>query len=692
MVERVALSEPAAACSHCGLPTRAPKSPESKTYCCLGCRLASAATGGKTGAAAAFLEARLLLSAFLSMGVMEFTLVLYGEDLAASPDPATVALRRLGQIALAIFTVPVLLLLGVPLLRGAYEDLKQGRIRMDGLIVIGTFSAFGLSLHSTILGSGPVYYETATTVLTLVMLGRRLEATVRAEGRDAARHLADALPAKAHVTRPDGLMEDADPATLRPGDVVVIRPGEAFPADVAIVSGAGPIACDRITGEEAPRETVPGDHVPAGAANGPATFEARVLRPWAEGWLGSVRRLLDAPLPATRMMRQVDRIAGHLAWISIVLAVIAAKLGMDAAGAGEATRRALSVLLVACPCALGLATPLAYRAIRSALVRKGLLVTEVTALEVAPDVKLVILDKTGTLTDPTGALETIGSSLALARMARLVESSNHALARAVAPLRVRITVPASGSPADVTLVPGCGVTGSIAGVHVEAGSPAWIGSRHTMPPEIRSFCEQALGSGATVINHAEAGIVVAAVSVRPTLRPSARDAVNRLRDSSIVCEIASGDRREATEALARELGIEAAGGLLPEGKQARLAKARAQGQVTMMVGDGINDAPALHAADVSVAMGSGTALARSEAQVEIAGDDLMSLPMLIEAGKELRRVVRGNLGWTFAYNAAALALAVTGRLHPIAAAAAMVISSVVVSIRSARLLRFGAAK
>ncbi len=332
MAEPAALPSSSVACAHCGLPTRPARGDDVRAFCCLGCRLASAATGGRVGAKAAFLEARLLLSAFLSMGVMEFTLVLYGEDLATSPDPATVALRRLGQIALAMFTVPVLGLLGVPLLKGAWQDVRAGRIRMDGLIVLGTFSAFGLSLHHTILGEGPVYYETATTVLTLVMLGRRLEATVRAEGRHAAEHLADALPGTAHRVTHDGTIEEVAPDVLKPGDRIVVRPGEAFPADVTIRSGAGSVACDRITGEEAPRETVPGDRVLAGSANGASAFEAEVVRPWAEGWLGAVRALLDAPLPPTRIMRRVDRIAGHLAWISLLLAGWAAHLGAAEGG------------------------------------------------------------------------------------------------------------------------------------------------------------------------------------------------------------------------------------------------------------------------------------------------------------------------------------------------------------------------
>ncbi len=690
MAEVAELPSSSVVCAHCGLPTRPARGDAVRAFCCLGCRLASAATGGRVGAKAAFLEARLLLSAFLSMGVMEFTLVLYGEDFAASPDPATVALRRLGQIALAVFTVPVLLLLGVPLLKGAWHDLRAGRIRMDGLIVLGTFSAFGLSLHHTILGEGPVYYETATTVLTLVMLGRRLEATVRAEGRHAADHLADALPRAAHRVTLDGTVEDVAPDTLRLGDRIVVRPGEAFPADVTIRAGAGSVACDRITGEEVPREIVPGDLVLAGSANGVSIFEAVVVRPWAEGWLGAVRALLDAPLPPTRIIRRVDRIAGHLAWISIALAGYAAYLGATEGGVGDACRRSLSVLLVACPCALGLATPLAYRAIRAALARKGLLVAEVVALEIAPDIDLAILDKTGTLTDPAGTLDSVGSSASVGRLVALVEASNHALARAVRPLRQGVTVPVASSPTEVVVTPGAGVSGRFGELIAESGSFAWITARHHLSPEIAAWCDRAAASGSTLVTHAEAGTVVAAVSVRPTLRSTARDAVDRLRRYSVDCEIASGDRPEATAALAKELGIPAAGALLPQDKQERLARARREGRVTLMVGDGINDAPALHAADVSIAMGSGTALARAEAQVEIAGDDLTAIPLLIEAGKTLRRVVRGNLAWTFAYNAAALALAVTGNLHPIAAALAMVLSSLVVGVRSARLLRFGA--
>ncbi len=739
-----------AACAHCGLPVRLSRRARSAAaavaaaaahaaadadvnaasaaaatapmYCCVGCRLAAAAGG--SGGARGLLEARLLLSAFLAMGVMTFSLVSYGETLhAVGDEPGLAAVRNLGRAALALFSTPVLLLLGLPLLAGAWADLSQRRVRMDGLIVLATFAAFGLSLAHTWTGEGEVYYDTATMVLVLVSFGRRLEAHARAQGRDAATALAECLPRAAHRMARAGydtapaiaMPEDVAPEVLSAGDLCELRPGEAVPADVIVVAGGGAVRCAHITGEETPRPVGPGDELPAGALNGETALTVRVLRPVAQSRLARLRELLDAPLPATHLTRLVDRLAGVLAALSITLAAVAGSWFAWHAGAGDGLRVALSVLLVACPCALGLATPLAYRALRTALAKRGLLVHDAAALERCARVDTVLLDKTGTLTDPALARAQITAETpaAVLRLARLVSASGHALASAFAmaapgSTAAPDTTAAPGATAasdvaaapgaslshaaselvdDLRLVPGRGVRARIGGRDCCAGSLSWLESEGVQAgaPFVAER-DRLLARGVSIVALAEEGVITALAGIESTLRPGAHAAVADFRRRGLAVLILSGDRQASAASLGSEVGAAALGDLLPEGKLAVLQDARCAGRVTLMAGDGINDAPALRAADVGVALAVGSAAARGQAGVELVADDLHALVDLLDAARALRRAVRVNLTWTLIYNAVLLALAASGHLHPLLAAVAMIVSSLMVSLRSYALL------
>jgi heavy metal translocating P-type ATPase len=687
-------------CHHCGLTlaVRRPPAAGEKFYCCLGCRLAAAAGEGDDGPRR-FLEARLVFSAFLAMGVMAGNLVLYGEDIYATGDePGLVVVRRLAQIGTAVFAVPVLLLLGTPLLRGAWTDLRRGIVRMDGLIVLGTVAAFLISLYHTIVGEGPVYYETAVTVLVVVMFGRRLEAHARSEARDAASAVADLLPKSALVVV-DGVEVARKPEELCAGDRVRIAPGTAFPADVRVTVGRGSYVAGHVTGEAAPQAIAPEEVAPAGAVNGATALEGVVVRPWSEGALGRIRTLLNAPVPMTRVIRHVDRLAGKLAYLSIALALIGGVRTGLAEGAGEGLRTALAVLLCACPCALGLAIPLSYRAIRTALARRGVLVNDPAALENALQVRHAVVDKTGTLTEPAAAeivVETNGTAAA-ARMASLVGASGHPLAKALAGAAddaVRATV------LRAELISGRGVRGRFAdaaGTTLEgdalAGDPTWLDAEGVAwSPRLLAARERFASRGLTLVGYAENGRTLAVAGVEHRLRDSARAVVEELAARGVAVEIASGDRPQATAEIAAKLGVPFAARATPEDKAVRVRELARNGARVMAVGDGVNDAPFLRAADVGVAVASGTAAARAEAQIELAGDDLRGLVVLLDGARALRRNVRGNLFWTLVYNGVALGAATVGKLHPLLAVAMMTVSSLVVAFRAHRLLAFGASE
>ncbi len=672
-------------CDHCGLPlgTSGRGQAAGPRFCCLGCRMAQALAGEGKGPLD-FLEARLLFSAFLAMGVMTFSLVLYGESVyGAEKDTAMDAVRAIGRLALALFSLPVFLLLGIPLLRGAWLDLRAGAIRMDGLITIATLAAYALSVRNSFANEGEVYYETATMVLVLVTFGRRLEAASRVKGRDAATELARLLPERAHRIEAAATI-DIDPKELRSGDLVRVLPGEAAPADLVVVTGESEVRAAHVTGEFRPAAASPGHELPAGALNGTGVLEARVLRPAEEGSLGRIRRLLDSPLGTSRFIRLADRLAGRLALVAIVVAIVGGLRAARLENLGAGIEVALSVLLVACPCALGLATPLAFRAMRAALARRGVLVRDSAALEAAAEVGHALLDKTGTVTESLGRLEPVAGSTdeGMARMAALVASSNHPLARAVRTDGRR--------PESLQVVPGAGVLGRLEGRDCRAGSPVWMDREGFVWDEGLSERRRELSaSGATLVAYAEDGRVSGLAALEQSLKPGAVAAVADLRALGLGVEILSGDAPEAVRRIGEQLDLPARGGMKPEDKSARLAELHADGKKVLMVGDGLNDAPVLRSADVGVAVAEATAAARSQAGIEIMAEDLAGLPLLVRASRRLRRVALGNLGWTCVYNLGALGLAAMGKLHPLAAVSLMIISSLVVCARSYRLMDFG---
>lgn len=670
-------SGPAGRCAHCALPTARPPD-DGPAFCCVGCRLADAVSGAGEDRARGLLEARLLLASVLAMGVMTFSLVLYGEDLhEVVPDESFAAVRNLGRAMLALFALPVLALLAPPLVRGAIDDLRARRIRMDGLIVLSVLAAYGLSLHATWTETGDVYFETATMVLVLVTFGRRLEARARTEGRDAAAALAAALPE--HTTRIDADGERPVPsADVCPGDVLLVRPGETVPTDGVVLQGRGEVDRAQLTGEHAPLPVGPGDAVLAGSVNGHAALRMRADGRAVDSRLAHIQRALDAPLQTTRRQRLVDTWAGRLALVAMVLACTSATWAARESGLGSGLRVGLSVLLVSCPCAFGLAMPLAYRSLRVALARRGVLVHDAAQLERAAHVDTLLLDKTGTLTDVRGSLAPIWTRdrAAWDTLRTLVAHSGHALAAAV-------TGPTGPAPDELRVVPGAGVDARVGGDVWRAGRPGWLADA-AWPDAARTAVTRA--GDATLIACARAGQLVALGRVDQRLRPEARAVLDALRARVARVEILSGDGPGPTAQVAEALGVAARGELDPEGKRVVVDAARADGATVLMAGDGINDGPALAGADVSLAMGSGTATARAASGLELLRDDLHGVAELFDAARVLRRTVQGNLAWAVAYNGVALALAASGRLHPLIAVAAMIVSSVVVSLRSARLL------
>lgn len=670
-----------ASCDHCGLPvTSHGKAQRERTFCCVGCRFAAAITEGGEESARRFLEGRLLFAAILAMGVMTFSVASYSETFyVLLQEEGGHVVLLLTRIALAAFSLPVFLLLGVPLLRGAWLDLRQGLIRMDGLIVLATVAAYAVSIVNTIQGAGQVYYETGTMVLVLVMFGRRLEAHARTQGRDAARRLVELLPKRAARRSASGVFEEVAVESLVAGDVVRVKPGASIPADVRILSGESEVTRAHLTGEERSVSVGPGDPLEAGSINGNGSLELRVESPWQDGALGHIRDLLETPLTQSPWIRRVDRLASRLVQLALLLAVAAFILGTTREHVAEGIERALAVLLVACPCALGLATPLAYRAMRARLARHRILVRDPAAFEQALLLDRMVLDKTGTLTDPEhGTLELVaGSPAAYPQLLSLVSASGHALA----PRR------AESWPAHVRVQPGLGVSSVQGGREEFAGSPTWMDRMgFAWDEDVRATRRQLEDDGRTLIAFARDQAVTALAEARAPLRPGVEDALVDLRDRGISCTLLSGDHEVATRRVADPLGLAWEARCRPETKRERILTWQEGGERVGFAGDGVNDGPGLRAADLSFTLGTASGVAQSEARVHLLDDDLARLPTFFRGARELHRTVTGNLVWTLVYNGIALTAAVFGWLHPLLAAAAMIVSSLTVCARSYALL------
>jgi heavy metal translocating P-type ATPase len=668
-------------CDYCGLPV-AGRTADGPAYCCHGCRFAAAITGaGGDDGRARWMMTRLGLAIFFTMNVMVFTMLLWSQQESAV-GPAAAAFYDLARHACLLFTAPVLLLLGGPLVDEALDEVRRGRPAVNLLLFAGVAAAFGLSAWSTWTGGGHVYYEVACMVLVAVTLGRWLEASGKLRTTAALRELRGLLPDRVRCVE-EGGVRDVDLATVRVGDRLRILPGEHLPTDGEIVAGVAAIDEAAVTGESVPAEKRAGDAVYSGTTNLDGQLDIVVA---AAPGAGTLERLIDAVTAAagnSRRQRLAERISAWFLPVVIAVALAACAVHWRRSGAAAGVLAGLAVVVVACPCALGLATPLALWAAIGQATRRHVLVREGDALENLARADTFCFDKTGTLTAgcrlAAVAPTTAGADDALlAVAASLAAGSTHVLSRAIveaAAARGWAATPLD----DVRTVPGSGVAARRAdtGVVVRLGSPRWIRAEVGAPPAAAVEGMQCLV--------AEGDRIIGGLSFAETIRPEAAATVQALRAMGGTALLLSGDRRDRAEPVAASLGMEWQAPLLPAEKLAVIDGLQRRGRRVAMVGDGINDAPALATADVGVALGCGADVSRWSAGVCLLRDDLSALPWLVTLARRTDATIRWNLLWAFAYNAACVPLAAAGFVHPAVAAAAMVASSLLVVTNSLRL-------
>ncbi len=607
---------------------------------------------------------------------------------------------------------PVQFIAGAQYYRGFWAALKQRAGNMDTLIAVGTTAAYAYSVAAAFLieGASDVYFETSALLITFVLLGKLLEARAKGHTSEAIKRLVSLAPRTARVLR-GGEERDVPVEEVVPGDVVLVRPGEKIPVDGVVVDGRSSVDESMLTGESIPVEKSVGDEVIGATLNRLGGLRFRATKVGADTALAQIVRLVEeAQASKAPVQRFADRVSAvfvpvvvgiavvtFVVWLLVVPQVVGPAFYGDLTPFVKALLTATAVLVIACPCALGLATPTAIMVGTGKGAEYGVLIKGGGALETAQDVDAIVVDKTGTLT--TGKpvvtdVEAVGvdDDEVLAWAASLEAASEHPLAEALvegARSRGVATVEVEGFAA----VPGHGVEGVVEGVRTAFGNRGLMSAEGIDVDPVEDLVSSLEDEGKTVMLLARGGRLAGVVAVADTVKEGAREAVVALGAAGVEVYMLTGDNRRTAVAIAHELGIEAGrvvAEVLPEHKADAVAELRERGLTVAMVGDGINDTPALARADVGIAMGAGTDVAIEAAEVVLIRDDPRDVVTALDLSRATMRRIRLNFVWALGYNALGIPVAALGLLRPEIAGAAMALSSVSVVGNSLLLRRFRA--
>lgn len=637
---------------------------------------------------------QLVVAAGFGMQVMLLYLVqLY--PLYAAGQFATPEVRKL-EILASVLTMPVLLFGGRSFLQGTWRALRARTATMDTLVTLGAFSAYCYSIYVTLTGSGEAYFDSVAMITTFIMLGRYLETLGGASARKGIRRLLKLQPDDAW-RRADVGWQRVPASTLVPGDTILVKPGERVPTDAKILEGEGAIDESLLTGESLPVNKGPGDPLLAGTVVTDAALTGLVTRSVQDTRLTHITYLVEQTLSTKPpIQRLADRASAVFAF-GILTAAILTALGWTLAGypAPQALLAAVAVLVVACPCALGLATPLALTVTLGRTTQAGILVRNPVALETAAGIRRVVFDKTGTLT--RGRMAVVAAAVhpgtpmqeeeLLCLAAAVEQYSEHPVARAIVEACPGPLPDAREFQALRGLGASAHVVGRVVGQarrRVMVGSVQFLGVDGHSPLVVQAQARAERGE--TVVWVGWDAEVVGFVALRDEPNPTAREALRQLEALQIRPVMLSGDHPGTARAIATELRLaEYEGNCPPTEKAARIQGWQATGEQVAMIGDGVNDAPALAQADLSVTVAGGTDVAGETSDVILTHPDLTLLPSFVVLSRRTRRVILQNLGWAFAYNMVSVPLAILGVISPVIAAAAMAISSLLVVSNSLRL-------
>ena len=651
---------------------------------------------------------RLIVSTVLAVPLLVLSM---GADLPGNPVNTWIAppLRQWIELALA---APIMLWAAQPFFVRGWRSIATGNLNMFTLIAIGTGVAFLYSLLAVLapgvfpadmhhMGVVPAYFESAGVIITLVLLGQVLELRARAQTNSAIRALLDLAPATARRIGEDGAERDVPLDSVAVGDILRVRPGEKVPVDGVLTQGASHVDESMITGEPLPVDKAVGDAVTGATVNGNGSFLMRAGRVGGDTVLARIVQLVgEAQRSRAPIQGLADRVAGWFVPAVIACALLALGAWLlwgPAPALDRGLIAAVSVLIIACPCALGLATPMSIMVGTGRGARAGILFRNAEALQRLESIDVLVVDKTGTLTQGRPTLtavvaEVMGEDALLALAASLEAGSEHPLAEAiVAGARGRGLIP--GAADGFAAIPGKGVRGRVDGREVALGNTALLEDLGLAAGALGQRAEAMRGEGATVMFVAVEGKVAGLVAVSDPLKETTQAAVAALHKDGLRIVMLTGDNATTAGAVAARLGIdEVVAGVLPEGKAAVIARLQGQGHRVAMAGDGINDAPALAAADVGIAMASGADVAVESAGITLMAGDLMKIATARRLSRKVMTNIRQNLFFAFVYNAAGVPIA-AGVLYPffglllspMIAGAAMAVSSVCVIGNALRL-------
>jgi P-type Cu+ transporter len=595
-----------------------------------------------------------------------------------------------------------------PFYVGAVRSARHRTMTMDTLVSIGILASVGWSLyamfwrdlghaHQSLLfvlshgNGGSIYIDVAAGVTTFLLAGRYFEATARRRAGRALRALAALTTKDVCMLEEDGTERRRPTSELAVGDRFVVRPGERVAADGVVLAGSSSMDRSAMTGESIPVDVGPGQAVQGGTVSVGGRLVVTATHVGDDTQLAEMVRLVErAQDEKAAAQRLADRISAVFVPI-VLLAAIATLSGWLLAGgtSGQAISAALSVLIIACPCALGLATPAALVVAAGVGARTGIFFKGYRALESSRQIDTVVLDKTGTLTEgrmvvtDVAGVETVDAGQLLRWAGTLEQASEHPIGWAIA-ARAREEGGRLGELTSFVATPGLGVSGTVDGHAVTIGSRSSLSVE--LPPELVGRCSAWEAEGKAAVVLSRDGAVAGVLTASDSLRPTAAAAVRQLRSLGLRCVLLSGDHEGAARAMARTLGIEeVVAGALPSDKVELVRRLQQEGCSVAMVGDGVNDGPALAAADLGIAVGSGTDVAIGAAEMVIVRDDLRAVPAAIDLARRTLRTIHSNLVWAFCYNVVAIPLAALGLLDPLIAAAAMALSSGFVVWNSSRL-------
>jgi Cu2+-exporting ATPase/Cu+-exporting ATPase len=638
---------------------------------------------------------RLMLVSFFGMMVMVLSLSLYS-DYFFDWGESGQNVRSILQLMAMVFATPAVLLLALPIVEDAILTWRiYHRLTMSALIAIGSLSAYGISVYATFTERGHTYYETAVMTLLLVTLGRWLDAQTQVEGNRAIEEMLAKSPTEATLIGADGSEKRVPVDEIVVGDRVHVRPGENFAIDGQVLVGEGSVDEANITGEVTPAYKGLGDTVYAGTINVDGGFTVGVTQIGEDRVMGKLVRLLDeARLYRAPIEQIADRVSAWFVPIVFSLSLVTFVYWAWQADFETAMFNALAVVLIACPCALGIATPLSIWTGLGRAAQQGILIRDSRTLEKLSRIKQVFFDKTGTLTTGKVTLaETVLADAAdisaeklLQIAASLEHHSEHPLARSI-----EVAAEEQGltplSAENFRSRPGVGITGRVGERDLFVGSWRLVEQEGaTLSAELRAARTRLEAEGLTIVHIGWNGAVVGLFGLREVIRPTSASVIAALQADGLSVSVLTGDSVASGNALGKSLGVSVRSQLLPPDKVDAIADVE-DTIPTAMVGDGLNDAPALARATVGIALGTGADVTRESADVSLIGTDLEQIPWIFGLARRVYNTIGWNLAWAFIYNVVGIGLAMAGLLHPILAAAAMVISSALVVGNSLRIRR-----